>query len=96
MDEFKCLEENYRRDVKPYLEARKILKNLKKLGKSNEEIAEIMKNYINPYTYIPQTLYHGSPFDFDKIQTNESTQKGKKVYAFSSIILAELIELVNK
>lgn len=71
----------YGNEMKSFLPIEQQAKDLKRSGKSVEEIKEILGNDSYIFEYVPDVLYHGSPESLDVINSNESTQKGSYVYA---------------
>lgn len=71
----------YGNEMKSFLPIEQQAKDLKKSGKSVEEIKETLESGSYIFEYVPDVLYHGSPESLDVINSNESTQKGSYVYA---------------
>ena len=71
----------YAEAMKTYLPIEKRIKKLKRSGKRLEEIKTIIGSDSYILEYVPDTLYHGSPQSLYVINPNESTQKGRFVYA---------------
>ena len=59
-----------------YLPIENRLRDLKRAGKTPEEIKTILGEDSSILTYVPQTLYHGSTKSLEVISSRESTQKG--------------------
>ena len=71
----------YGNEMKSFLPIEQQAKDLKRSGKSVEEIKETLGSDSYIFEYVPDVLYHGSPESLDVINSNESTQKGSYVYA---------------
>lgn len=78
----------YEEQMKSFLPIEEQLKKLKRNGKSLEEIKSALGNNSTILDYVPTTLYHGSLESLDVISPQESTQKGKYVYATDNPIHA--------
>lgn len=71
----------YGNEMKSFLPIEQQAKDLKRSGKSIDEIKENLGSNSYIFEYVPDVLYHGSPKSLDVINSNESTQKGSYVYA---------------
>lgn len=71
----------YGNEMKSFLPIEQQAKDLKKSGKSVDEIKETLGSGSYIFEYVPDVLYHGSTESLDVINSNESTQKGSYVYA---------------
>lgn len=71
----------YENKMKTFLPIEQQAKDLKKSGKSVDEIKETLGSGSYIFEYVPDVLYHGSTESLDVINSNESTQKGSYVYA---------------
>ena len=81
MNKFEEEIERYRLQVKKILPIEKKINMLKKKKLSPEEIKKELGTDANIFEYVPNVLYHGSPKDFNIINSGESTQPGSVVYA---------------
>ena len=69
----------YSECMKVYLPIEERVKELKRSGLSYDEIRRQIGDDF--FDYVPKTLYHGSPYCLDVINSFESTQSGSVVYA---------------
>ena len=76
-----------------YLPIENRLRDLKRAGKTLDEIKSILGEDSSILTYVPQTLYHGSAQSLEVISSRESTQKGSYVYATDNPIHALMFSI---
>ncbi len=83
----------YIKNMTWYLPIENRLRDLKRAGKTLDEIKSILGEDSSILTYVPQTLYHGSIKSLDVISSRESTQKGSYVYATDNPIHALMFSI---